>query len=144
MLTKLLKHYPLSVLTLAAVLFLSLYPFGPLEIAGDVPLADKWTHMVMYAGLAGVIWWEWIRQAHHKESRCGGLTRDLLFWGLLVPVLLGGALELVQAYCTTYRSGEWLDFVADAIGAVLGSGAGWLWWKWKRRQGSGQSSRQRQ
>lgn len=125
MLTKLFKQYPLSLLTLTVVLFLSLFPFGPMKIAGDVPLADKWTHMVMYAGLAGVIWWE--KGRHCPLTQSGGLTKDLLFWGLLVPVLLGGALELVQKYCTTYRSGEWLDFLADAIGAVLGSAAGWLW-----------------
>jgi VanZ family protein len=38
----------------------------------------------------------------------------------LYAVLLGGLMELVQAYLTTCRSGDWIDFEADAIGAVLG------------------------
>lgn len=29
-------------------------------------------------------------------------------------------MELMQAYCTTYRSGEWLDFLADSLGALIG------------------------
>jgi VanZ family protein len=37
----------------------------------------------------------------------------------MLPALIGGALELIQNYCTTYRSGEWLDFVADSIGAAI-------------------------
>jgi hypothetical protein len=41
-------------------------------------------------------------------------------------ILLGGLVELGQAYCTTTRSGEWLDFWADSIGVLLGNLLGWL------------------
>jgi hypothetical protein len=37
---------------------------------------------------------------------------------------MGGVIELVQAYCTTNRSGEWLDLAADAIGCTLAIGVG--------------------
>ena len=38
----------------------------------------------------------------------------------LLPSLLGGAIELLQAYCTNgNRSGEWLDFVADMVGCTI-------------------------
>ena len=30
-------------------------------------------------------------------------------------------MELLQAHCTTTRSGEWLDFWADSLGVVLGT-----------------------
>lgn len=39
--------------------------------------------------------------------------------------LIGGTLELWQA-ALPYRSAEWLDFVADAVGAILVSGVVWL------------------
>ena len=29
-------------------------------------------------------------------------------------------MELAQAYLTTYRSGDWWDFVANSIGVVIG------------------------
>ena len=31
---------------------------------------------------------------------------------------MGGLLELLQSYCTTTRNGDWLDFLADGIGAI--------------------------
>ena len=37
------------------------------------------------------------------------------------PVLFSGCVELLQEYCTTYRGGDWLDFAANATGAVLAS-----------------------
>jgi hypothetical protein len=47
--------------------------------------------------------------------------------------LLGGLIELLQAYCTTTRSGEWFDFWADSIGVLLGAGIGLLMKTIKRR-----------
>ena len=41
-------------------------------------------------------------------------------------ILLGGLMELLQAYCTTTRSGEWLDFWADSLGVLLGNALGIL------------------
>ena len=35
-------------------------------------------------------------------------------------------MELLQAYCTTTRSGEWLDFCADSTGVLLGTLVGLL------------------
>lgn len=36
------------------------------------------------------------------------------------PVAMSGLIELAQAYCTTDRSGDWLDLAANAIGALAG------------------------
>jgi len=120
MVTNYIKHYPLSLLTVVAVLALSLLPIGRVELVEDVPLADKWTHMVMYGGLTAVIWAEYARR--HRRA-CW--TR-LLTWGVAAPIVLGGVLELMQKYCTTYRSGEWLDFAADSLGTCVGALSGCL------------------
>ncbi len=40
---------------------------------------------------------------------------------LLIPIVMGGLIELAQRYLTTCRSGEWLDFVGDTIGVVIGA-----------------------
>lgn len=45
----------------------------------------------------------------------------------LCPVLFSGAVELLQAYCTTYRGGDWWDFAANTSGATLASLIGWYW-----------------
>ncbi len=113
------KHYPFSILTAVTIVALSLYPFTDIKITVDIPLMDKWTHMVMYGGLCSVIWVEYLKR-HRRIS-----LLDTGFWAVLLPILMGGTLELMQAYLTSTRSGEWLDFLANSIGVciagVLGS-----------------------
>ena len=96
-----------------AIVVLSLVPFGEMPKLQDVPLIDKWTHIVMYAGLCSVAWLEYMRR--HETPDLGRLT----LYALLCPIAASGMLELAQEYLTTYRSGEWLDLLANSIGALL-------------------------
>lgn len=114
------RRYPLSLLCIALIWFLSLTPFFPETPFDNVQFIDKWTHLVMYGGTCGVIWWEYLR--HHQQLN----KRKLLLWPLLGMIALGGVMELLQAYFTTTRSGEWLDFYADTVGVLLGNGVGLL------------------
>ncbi len=41
-----------------------------------------------------------------------------IFWGFVLPVIYGGLIELLQSRVFIYRSGEILDFVADALGSL--------------------------
>ncbi len=87
----------------------------------DVSMIDKWTHIVMYLVLSGVVGFEYIR-ANKKAT-----PAQLLLWEWLLPVLMGGLVEIVQATCTGgVRSGDWLDFVADGIGSTLALAIGIL------------------
>jgi hypothetical protein len=48
------------------------------------------------------------------------LPRQLLLWEWLLPVVMGGLVEIVQATCTDgVRNGDWFDFLADAIGSTV-------------------------
>lgn len=129
------RRYPLSFLLAFAIVLLSLLPVPDVRMTVEVPLMDKWAHMVMYGVLTLVIWLEYIRA--HRQMR----GRRLLLLAFLAPIAMGGVLELMQAYLTTCRSGEWLDFVANSIGAVVGAGCGLLASRlWERscgRQGTG-------
>ena len=111
----LIAHYPLSLLCIAAVWYLSLFIIVPEMPINDVPFIDKWTHFVMYGGTTTVIWWEYLRC--HRTLEPWKLF--LLAW--LAPVLMSGLLELLQAHCTTTRAGEWLDFAANTTGATIGN-----------------------
>lgn len=119
-----LKKYPLSLLCLVLIFILSFTPFFPETPFDDVAFIDKWTHLVMYGGTCSVMWWEHLRHSK-KEARKPNL-RALFWFALVGMILLGGLVELGQAYCTTTRSGEWLDFFADSIGVLLGNLLGWL------------------
>lgn len=104
--------YPLSWVTMVAVVFLSIYKFREMPEMTDVPLADKWVHMLMYGGLSSVLWFDYLRQ-HRAISWLGAS-----FCTLLLPILLGGLMEGAQALIP-YRSCDILDFVANAIGSLL-------------------------
>ena len=114
------RKYPLSLICLALIFLLSFTPFFPETPLDDVAFIDKWTHLVMYGGTTSVIWWEYLHT--HQQLNAS----KLLLWACLGMILLGGLVELGQAYCTTTRSGEWLDFWADSIGVLLGNLLGWL------------------
>lgn len=128
--TKILKRYPLSILLIVVIWYLCMFtpPHTPLE---QVRYIDKWTHLVMYAGFCSVIWFEYLRR--HKR-----LFWDRIFlFAILAPILMSGLIELVQAYCTTNRSGEWLDFATNTVGVILGSLIGYFVlrpWLWKPRR----------
>lgn len=129
------RRYPITFLLAFAIVLLSLLPVPDVRMTVEVPLMDKWAHMVMYGVLTLVIWLEYIKA--HRQMR----GRRLLLLAFLAPIAMGGALELMQAYLTTCRSGEWLDFVANSIGAVVGAGCGLLasrlWERSFSRQGTG-------
>ena len=44
----------------------------------------------------------------------------LLIGGVLCPIIMGGLIELAQAYLTTCRSGDIYDFFCNSLGVVLG------------------------
>lgn len=115
-----LRRYALALLVAVVIVLLSLLPMPDMKVGVEVPLADKWTHMVMYGVLTLVIWFEY--QRSHNQWDIG----KLLLFAFLAPIAMGGALELMQAHLTTCRSGEWLDFVANTIGVCLGTVGGLL------------------
>jgi VanZ family protein len=114
------RKYPFSLLCVLLIWVLSLTPFFPETPFDDVQFIDKWTHLVMYGGTCSVIWFEYL--LHHRTIDWG----KILLLSVVGMTLLGGLMELLQAYCTTTRSGEWLDFWADSLGVLLGNAVGLL------------------
>ena len=131
------RKYPLSLCCIVLIWVLSLVPFFPETPLDGIDFIDKWTHLVMYGGTALVFWWEYARHkpfACHTQTFRSENTQHLtpitpISFSLFTFIFLtamGGLLELIQNYCTTTRSGEWLDFWADSLGALLGTGIGLL------------------
>ena len=57
----------------------------------------------------------------HGERMPEGQVRGHLFiGGVLCPIIMGGLIELAQAYLTTCRSGDIYDFFCNSLGVVLG------------------------
>lgn len=120
---KLLRHYitnyPLSCLAIIIIWLLCLLPVPETPLS-DVRLIDKFVHGGLYACFCMLVWIEYIH-IHAKTS-----PRKIIFGIIVAPIIMGGMIELVQAYCTGGgRSGEWLDFAADVFGvaaaAIIGT-----------------------
>lgn len=96
----------LTAMLLAVISFLSLLPLTELP---KVPGTDKTHHVIAYAVLM-----------------LPTALRQPCYWLLigLGFVAYGGVIELVQPYVNRY--GEWLDFLANTSGVIIGA----LFGKW--------------
>ncbi len=111
----LLKKFFPTISIVVIILCLSLMRVSPRSDMPEVPFGDKIVHVVMYMGLMLVFYFDVYRQNLPKSS-----FRRSLLYGLFAFGVFGGIVELLQMYCTTYRSGDWWDWVADVFGVVLG------------------------
>lgn len=122
-----LKKYPLTLIVIVIILYLSFFT-PPKTQVDDIPGIDKLVHTCMYGGLCFLLWIEYFR-IHRTINR-----RRMFIGGIVLPVTLSGLIELLQAYCTTNRGGEWLDFGANTLGVLLAAAVGYyilrpLLWK---------------
>lgn len=125
------SNYPISCLYMAFIWVLCFMdvPHTPLD---NITLIDKWTHILMYAGTCATIWYEYLR-------RHDSIVRARVFLlALLAPLVMSGLIEILQEYCTGgRRSGDWLDFAANAIGVTLGNVIGILLAAYRARKRRG-------
>lgn len=113
-----------TLLVLIAIAWLSLMENPNLPLQNQC--SDKFWHTLMYLGLAAVWSYGALRNAHDR------LRHAAEIWSL--SWLYGGLMELMQAYCTDTRSGDWGDLGADIAGATLGIAIVWLTYLlWKKK-----------
>lgn len=125
------KFYPLSCLFVAAI-WVACFMTVPRTPLDNVAFMDKWVHFLMYGSTCAVIYLETLRhgRATAIKKPNGGKSQKLvrrLAYSWLAPVLMSGLIEILQATCTGgRRSGNWLDFAANAVGATIGVATGIL------------------
>ena len=112
---KILISYSLSVLCVAVIWTVCLIDIPETPVS-DVRLIDKWAHVSMYLVLGLLIGMEHLRSSEGR--RATGRMLFSLVW--VMPVIMSGVIEILQACCTGgRRSGDWLDFIANAIGSPI-------------------------
>ena len=116
---KYIRKYPLSLIIIAVIVFLSL--FNPPQTRLDtITFIDKIAHICMYGGLELIIWMEYLR-SHAAINKV-----KFILLGIIAPIALGCVMELAQMMLTVNRSGEWADVIADALGVLAGAAAGYF------------------
>jgi VanZ family protein len=116
-----IKEYPFSIIFVLIVTYLSLSQ--PPRVV--IPLFRHWDkviHFCMYGGLSGVIWIEMLLK--HRRRKTG--IKYMINGAVIYPVLFGGCMELCQHYFTRYRSGDWMDFLANNGGVVIATLIAWF------------------
>ena len=91
-----------SIAVLIAIWILSFLPGSGMP---DVPGSDKWHHALAY--FACMFFWGQCYLAPAQRLKLA-----------IIFILMGALIECLQGL-TDYRSFEWLDMLADAVGVVL-------------------------
>ena len=76
----------------------------------EFELADKMWHLIAFGGLAGLLSRTMVYLGHGPLLAAREAS--------LSAVMLGAMLELLQSF-TRYRSADWADLLADALGVAL-------------------------
>jgi len=115
----LLKKYWLSILVLIIIFIGCLMNTAPLPEPPPVMNFDKIVHSILFAGLAGVLFFDSTRYLRLSITKIRIFLLIFLF-----PVAIGGFIEIVQEskIFTKTRSGDWFDFLFDVLGALVGWG----------------------
>ena len=109
---KILRKYPLSVTVLAAIVYLSF--FKPPKVTFEtIKYIDKIVHLVMYGGLCSVLWFEYYL-THASTDK-----KKIVIWIFFAPLIFSGVIELGQSYLTSYRGGDFVDFIFNSWGVIL-------------------------
>ena len=107
-----LKKYPLSLIVIAIILFLSFFK-PPKDKIVDISNIDKIAHFCMYAGFCSVVWLEYFL------SHTGVSIRRVVLLAVVAPILFSGVIEVMQGYMTTYRGMDWYDLLFNTIGVLF-------------------------
>ena len=110
-----IKKYPISLFIILTVIYLSFFK-PPKTDLNEIPNLDKLVTSVCTLVCQVCYGWNFCGRIVVMTHRYG--THVGAF---LCPILFSGCVELLQEYCTTYRGGDWLDFAANSVGAILAS-----------------------
>lgn len=115
--------------TLAVTLAICYFTLVPDPLQGEhihlFPHSDKVVHFIMFATLAGAILFDRCRSRHIPPRVAMAVI------AAVISALAGGVVEILQQLMDMGRSADWLDFIADALGAAAGAWVVYIWPGWR-------------
>lgn len=110
-----LPSYLPSVVVLIILFYLTLVPKPLPEVTPPFFNFDKVVHIVMMMGVYLTFAFDCARKNQHRD-----LSLRAKWVLLVITIALGGFIELAQGTSIIHRGCDMGDFVADAIGAIIG------------------------
>jgi VanZ family protein len=90
---------------------------------------DKVVHFLMYACFAFACIWGYRRQF---VANGAAYQKKALLLTLVISIAYGGFTELLQEFFIPKRTGDWIDFLADSLGTVVGALIFYLFFRHKK------------
>lgn len=109
----LLKRYVLTLVTLVLILCLTFYKPVGFERTDTIVGLDKLVHSLMYFTLCAVFWYESFKITLKPKRSLMAL------FAVIVPIVFSGVMEYLQYLLTSYRAGDFDDFVFNTIGVLV-------------------------
>ena len=75
---------------------------------------DKLVHCLMYLAFAVALCID------HYRAGVPFLSKRMIIMAVAFPILYGGLIEILQENFFPPRTGEWMDWLADSLGSVIG------------------------
>jgi VanZ family protein len=117
-LIKIVFRYWESIAIAFLILYLSFAPPTTFDKVPSFTYEDKLVHLLLYAGLTCVLIFDYRKYVKSNQSN----KYLFLFTCMILPVLLGGAVEILQPMYFAPRTAEWIDWFSDIAGTLLGWG----------------------
>lgn len=110
-----IKYTTLIAITWAGIIFIACCTPGkyiPTTNLLELLSVDKLVHAFMFCVLV-YLWFL-------SFSKTQAITNQITFFVVLLSVAYGGLLEIMQSTIFSERSGDWFDFMANALGCFIG------------------------
>ncbi len=122
------NSYP-GILCGIAILILTGFPGSVFPRVKPIVGLDKVAHFLMYACFAFACIW-----GYRKQFVTNGIAykKRALLLTLAISIAYGGLTELMQEFFVPLRTGDWLDFLADSIGTLIGIFVFYLFFRHKK------------
>ncbi len=130
---KYIFRFPPYFYSLAVTLAICYFTLVPDPLQGEhihlFPHSDKVVHFIMFATLAGALLFDRCR-----SRRCCPRP-GMAIIAAVISAVAGGLVEILQHLMDMGRSADWLDFIADTLGAVAGAWVVYIWPGWRKIYG---------
>ena len=113
LLINLIRRYILTLLTLVLILCLTFYKPVGLVRTNTIVGIDKLVHFLMYFTLCAVFWYETFKITLKPKPYLMAIL------AVVIPIVFGGVMEYLQYLLTSYRTGDFDDFVFNTIGVLV-------------------------
>ena len=109
-----LKKHWISIPLCLVILYLCLMNTEPLPKVGMTNF-DKMVHFSMFLTVSLVVFFE---NTYYFKRRIS--VGKMLYFSFFFPTIYSGLIEIMQEHLSPTRSGDWMDFLFDGLGAFLG------------------------